>query len=364
MYFNEFLLIFASIVVLHVAGRIQQTILVGIYLNSKILQREITVEQAEHARNEALLYRTIPNTIVDRMKSTKGLIFDEIAHGTVIFIKVEGFDDEFFLSGYSNTSEALDIATNTGAASGAESIVGATASNNSNKILYFLNLLYSEFDHLCDKEQCQKIKSIQNVYLACTGLSHEEDHSERIAKFALRCKYACDKISMQCEPDFAAPEQVGLKIGIASGNYCAAILGTTKFLYDIFGDTVNIASRMCYGSELGKIQMHGSALVSKLTAEQGFTIEPRGFVHVKGKGSLITYWLTAHRDIVPYQHSNQNSMFEKDATPSSMSGSPNASSPNEKNAHEADKQEANEKVEEDEDTSEKTHSGMSTNPIR
>jgi len=239
----------------------QQSVLYNVFQNFTALRREIESEQIEFKRNNNILLSVIPQSIINRMTQSNNseLIFDNIESGTIVFIKLEGFEQELYR--HDNTN-----------------------------VLQFLNSLFVSLDALCIHESCQKIKSIQNIFLASSGIEKEPDHMEKIAAFAVKSLKLFELLKNQYEPDFVASDQINLKIGIASGSFCAGVLGTSKFLYDVFGDVVNTSSRMTYASKPGKIQICGDELVDRLKSFH-FKLELRGPISVKGKGTIITHWL-------------------------------------------------------------------------
>lgn len=160
-----------------------------------------------------------------------------------------------------------------------------TKTNRSDSLL-LLDKIFSLLDSLVDKFNCQKIKSTQNEYIAVCSTPQIGAHL--IARLALESKEAVLFLlkSMQKDSCF------GVKIGVACGPFCAGVVGTSKFLYDVFGDTINVSSRMMNLADNNSIQIC-SPLPSDFYAH--FDIEERGVIHVKGKGKMQTYWLMGTR---------------------------------------------------------------------
>ena len=151
------------------------------------------------------------------------------------------------------------------------------------KLIQELNDLFSQFDEIMEEEGLEKIKTIGDAYLAVSGLPEEvEDHASRCVKAAKKMLTLLEKRN----------EKSGIKwhlrIGIHSGPITAGVVGKKKFTYDIFGDTINIASRIETAGEAGKINV--SAYTYDLIKEQ-FPCEYRGKIDVKGKGELDMYFV-------------------------------------------------------------------------
>lgn len=151
------------------------------------------------------------------------------------------------------------------------------------KLIQELNDLFSQFDDIMEEEGIEKIKTIGDAYLAVSGLPEEvEDHANRCVRAAQKMLTLLEKRN----------EQSGIKwhlrIGVHSGPIAAGVVGKKKFTYDIFGDTINIASRIETAGEAGKINV--SAYTYDLIKEQ-FPCEYRGKIDVKGKGELDMYFV-------------------------------------------------------------------------
>ena len=151
------------------------------------------------------------------------------------------------------------------------------------RVVDFLGQTFAAFDRLAAEHGVEKIKTIGDAYMAAAGIPEAQaDHAPRIAALALSMLDAVTTI--------AAATNIGLKarIGMHSGPIIAGVIGTHKFAYDIWGDTVNTASRMESHSLPGRIQV--SAATRELLGAR-FEFEPRGSIEVKGKGPMETYFL-------------------------------------------------------------------------
>ena len=146
-----------------------------------------------------------------------------------------------------------------------------------------LNGLFSRFDEVAQELSIEKIKTIGDCYMAVCGLPKPcSDHTERVARMALRMLEVTSRYGRERELNLQ------LRIGINSGAVVAGVIGTTKFIYDLWGDTVNIASRMESTGVPGQIQVTRN-VYERL--KESFEFDPRGVVHVKGKGEIETWLL-------------------------------------------------------------------------
>jgi class 3 adenylate cyclase len=150
-----------------------------------------------------------------------------------------------------------------------------------------LNEVFIAFDKLAEKYGVEKIRTIGDGYMVAAGAPLPlDDHAQALAAMALEMQ---DYMNRR-EPTADVPLQV--RIGINSGPAVAGIVGTTKFHYDLWGDMVNIASRMESHGVPGKIQI---ARPTYELIQDGFHCEPRGFLEVKGKGEMETWFVTGAR---------------------------------------------------------------------
>ncbi|MEB3266987.1 MAG: adenylate/guanylate cyclase domain-containing protein, partial [Leptolyngbya sp.] len=155
-------------------------------------------------------------------------------------------------------------------------------------LVSLLNQVFSKFDDLVDKLGLEKIKTIGDEYMVAAGLPEAmPDHAYRMAQLALEIQ--------QVIKTFQTPAGVPLqlRIGLNSGPVVAGVIGQRKFAYDLWGDTVNVASRMESTSLPGLIQVSADTYG---LLRQDFLLEPRGLIAVKGKGTMQTYWLMGKRD--------------------------------------------------------------------
>jgi len=209
------------------------------------------------ARVETLLLNVLPAEVAQRLQSDPNSIADHFDEASILFADVVGFTP---------LASRLD----------AREVVGV------------LDRLFTSFDELVDRYEVEKIKTIGDCYMVAAGVPrHRPDHAHALAGLALEMG-AC---AQSCLPE-GARHDLRLRIGISSGPVVAGVIGRRRFLYDLWGDTVNMASRM---------ESHGTADAIQITRStwellrDDFVAEPFGFVEVKGKGPVETWRLVGPR---------------------------------------------------------------------
>jgi adenylate cyclase len=208
--------------------------------------------EAEQKRSERLLLNILPEAVAQQLKHDHRTIAESFAEATVLFADIVGF-------------------TQISAGIPPQSLVA------------MLNQVFSAFDQLAEQHGLEKIKTIGDAYMVVGGLPLERaDHVEAIADMALDMQEAIAQ--------FLTPQQQPLRIrvGINTGPVVAGVIGRKRFIYDLWGDTVNVASRMESHGLAGRIQVT-EAVYERLKASYYF--EERGEISVKGKGAMITYLL-------------------------------------------------------------------------
>jgi class 3 adenylate cyclase/tetratricopeptide (TPR) repeat protein len=232
------------------------------------LDAERKIAQRERLTSETLLLNILPQPIAHRLKSGERAIADKFDSVTVLFADIVGF-------------------TKISARTSPEELVSGLGS------------VFAEFDALAHKYHLEKIKTIGDAYMIAGGLPERSlDHCERVAMFALEMLEIMQKNLFQ----MAGSERISLRIGIHLGSAVAGVIGSSKFAYDIWGDTVNTASRMESHGEAGKIHV-SEEVFTALTAKhetkpnRTFTFEERGKIEVKGKGLMRTYFLTGWSNV-------------------------------------------------------------------
>jgi len=208
--------------------------------------------QVERANSDRLLLNVLPKAIADRLKQGERTIVDSFREATVVFGDIVGF-----------TSFSANMAPS--------------------RTVQLLNDLFSGFDKLAETYQLEKIKTIGDSYMVVGGVpTPVPEHAERCALMAL------DMIEVLKHFNQRNSISLDIRIGLNSGPVVAGIIGTKKFSYDLWGDTVNVASRMESHSLPGMIQVSGSTY--DLLAGK-FDFEERGTIDVKNRGLMATYRL-------------------------------------------------------------------------
>ena len=218
--------------------------------------RALAALRVEQARSEALLTNILPRSIADRLKVDGQAIADHFDAASVVFADVVDFTP--FAQRHS-PAEVVGI----------------------------LDRLFSDFDALVERNGLEKIKTIGDCYMAASGVPEPRaDHARRAALLALDMRKAI--AGSTARNGF----ELELRIGINSGPLVAGVIGSKRFLYDLWGDAVNTASRMESLGTPGEIQ------ITKETYEllkDEFVCRPRGTIQVKGKGEMETWFLVGPR---------------------------------------------------------------------
>jgi class 3 adenylate cyclase len=200
-----------------------------------------------------LLRNILPGEIAARLKTDPSMIADDFPQASVLFADVVGFTP-------------------------------MSATMTPAQLVGLLNRVFTTFDGFVAELGLEKIKTVGDEYMVAAGVPvPRPDHAEAIAELALRIR------DYMASHDFDG-HWLELRIGINSGPVVAGIIGTHKFAYDLWGDTVNTASRMESGGLPGEIQV-GPA-THQLLAGNGYRFESRGTIDVKGKGPMSTWLLT------------------------------------------------------------------------
>jgi adenylate cyclase len=209
--------------------------------------------ERERRRSDALLLNILPQSIVNRLRDGELVIADRITEATILFCDLVGF-----------TALSQDLPPD--------------------RTIDLLTRIFSAFDRLSAEHGVEKIKTIGDAYMAAAGIpEHQSDHAIRIAMLAPRILAAVDDIAKATDLKLQA------RVGIHTGPIVAGVLGTHKFVYDVWGDTVNTASRMESQSVPGRIQVSAA---TRIALGDRFTFETRGMTEIKGKGMMETYFLT------------------------------------------------------------------------
>jgi len=212
--------------------------------------------RAEQEKSERLLLNILPEMIADRLKKGDSNIADGFAEVTILFADIVGFTE---ISSHTSPQELVEL----------------------------LNKIFSAFDRLSDRYGLEKIKTIGDNYMVAGGLPMPcTNHAESIAEMALEMQQEIMKLSGECD------KPLKIRIGINTGPVVAGVIGTKKFIYDLWGDAVNTASRMESQGISGKIQVSDSTY--QLLCDR-YLLEKRGTINVKGKGDMTTYLLIGRK---------------------------------------------------------------------
>ena len=241
-----------GMLVIGLAGYYHEIDLRNSFIQGLLLDEQKQQIIREQEKSEKLLLNILPEKIAARLKNNTDTIAERFEAVTVLFADIANF-----------TKISADM--------------------KPREVVSFLNELFVKFDRLTEKYGLEKIKTIGDAYMVVAGIPEPyEDHAERMLNFSLEVIQATKEYNKTCDWD------LNIRIGINSGPAVAGIIGEKKFQYDIWGDTVNTASRMeSYG-------LNGKILVSENTyhlMKAKFDFEAPSFINVKGKGQLSTYFL-------------------------------------------------------------------------
>ena len=223
-----------------------------------VRQREeaLAALRVEQDRAETLLLNILPRSIAERLKADTATIADQFAAASILFADVVDFTP---------LSDRLQPA----------------------EVVGLLDHLFTHFDLLAERYGVEKIKTIGDAYMVAAGVpTPRADHARVMALMALDMREA-----MRSD-DTVGHLGLELRIGINSGPVVAGVIGRKRFLYDLWGDAVNMASRMESQGTPGEIQ------VTRATYEllrDEFELEPRGTVPIKGKGDVETWYLVGRQ---------------------------------------------------------------------
>ena len=231
-------------------------------------QVEIALQRSQQ-QTERLLLNIFPPSIADLLKQAgqvgqteadlkqpAAIIAEHFAAVTVLFADIVGFTQ-------------------------------ITAALSPIELVDRLNQIFSSFDQLTERYGLEKIKTIGDAYMVVGGVPQPRpDHAEAIADMAIEMQTVIAQFNREHR------QALNIRVGIHSGSVVAGVIGTRKLAYDLWGDTVNIASRMESHGSAGQIQV--SASTHELLQKQ-YWFEPRGEIQIKGKGAMVTYWLKGRK---------------------------------------------------------------------
>jgi adenylate cyclase len=225
-------------------------------LFAKQREEALAALESEHQRAESLLLNILPGSIAERLKSNPKTIADQYTEASVLFADVVDF-----------TPRSRDLP--------AAEVVG------------LLDRLFTHFDALAERYDLEKIKTIGDAYMVASGVpTPRPDHAQALANLAL------DMVDSLRKTGECGDLELELRVGINSGPVVAGVIGRKKFLYDLWGDAVNTASRMESQGTPGRIQITDNTY--ELLRDE-FECERRGTVEVKGRGEMETWYLVGRR---------------------------------------------------------------------
>ncbi|MEG4252017.1 adenylate/guanylate cyclase domain-containing protein [Microcoleus sp. Pol10D4] len=208
--------------------------------------------KSQKEKIEELLLNILPKPIADRLQEGQSIIADSFAEVSVLFADLVGFTN------FASQKSAVET-------------------------VKVLNQIFSQFDELSLRHGLEKIKTMGDAYMVVGGLPDpQENHAFAITQMALDMQAAVASFNVQNNHNFS------LRIGINIGGVVAGVIGLTKFSYDLWGDTVNVAQRMESSGIPGEIQVT-AAVYDRL--KDKFLFKKRGAVEIKGKGEMIVYLL-------------------------------------------------------------------------
>jgi adenylate cyclase len=222
------------------------------------IRRTRLAMEAEYERSERLLTNILPEPIADRLKDpTRTVIADKYDDASILFADIAGY-----------TKRASDTSPT--------------------DLVRFLDRLYTNLDALVDRHGLEKVKTSGDSYMVVSGVPQPRpDHIEALACLALDMAEAVTDLK---DPH---GREVPLRIGLAAGPVVAGVVGARKFFYDVWGDAVNVASRMETTDVEGRIQVPQN-VYERLN--DTFVLEERGAVDIKGKGVMHTWYLVGRRN--------------------------------------------------------------------
>ena len=222
------------------------------YLFFQQIRHTENLLELEHERSERLLRNILPEQVATRLKTQPGTIAEMSPSVTILFADIDGF---------------------TGIASATEPRL----------LISILNDVFTKFDELANRYGLEKIKTIGDAYMVAGGIPIAmANHTEAVANMALDMlesisSFKFNNVTLQT------------RVGFHTGPVIAGVIGRNKFSYDIWGDAVNIASRLESHGQAGKIQVSREVYV---TLKDKFTFEERGEITIKGIGPMETFFLT------------------------------------------------------------------------
>lgn len=235
-------------------------VVLTVWYTLREVSRAEAAMEAEYERSEALLTNMLPASIAERLKDpARSVIADKYDDASVLFADIADFTEKA-----SDTSPA--------------------------ELVRFLDLLYTDFDLILDSHDLEKVKTSGDSYMVVSGVpTPRPDHLAALANLAL------DMVDAVAEMKDPNGRPLRIRIGMAAGPVVAGVVGSRRFFYDVWGDAVNVASRMESTDTAGRIQVPQD-VYERL--RHAFEFEERGDVPIKGKGVMHTWYLTGRKHVV------------------------------------------------------------------
>jgi len=229
-------------------------------------EKQIVIERTRYEEREIILRNILPDSVTDRLVKGENPIADHFDSASVLFMDLVGF------------TTLASIAP-------------------PKQLVYLLDAIFQKADDLIENYGLEKIKTIGDGYLAVANVTTPlEDHQKATAQAALHLLETMKDFVVKIPTDLGDTEWIKdmndleIRIGIHTGEVVAGIIGENKYTYDLWGDAVNVASRMESNSEAGRIHISDS-FAKSIEQHPEFNLIPRGEITIKGKGLMKTYWL-------------------------------------------------------------------------
>ncbi|MBL8005077.1 MAG: tetratricopeptide repeat protein [Candidatus Kapabacteria bacterium] len=229
-------------------------------------EKQIAVERARYEERESILRNILPDSVTDRLVKGENPIADHFETASVLFMDLVGF------------TSLASIAP-------------------PKQIVYLLDAIFQKADEVVETFGLEKIKTIGDGYLAVGNVTTPlENHQKATAQAALQLLITMRDFVVNIPSDLGDTNwikdmnDIEIRIGIHTGEVVAGIIGKNKYTYDLWGDAVNVASRMESNSEAGRIHI-SEQFAKSIESYPEFSLIPRGEISIKGKGTMNTFWL-------------------------------------------------------------------------
>lgn len=238
-----------------------------LFVKDGLLREQREQLAREMARSESLLRNVLPESIAIKLRDNPGIIAEEQPEASVLFADLAGF-----------TAMSSDM--------------------TAGQVVEMLNEVFTEFDLLVERHGLEKIKTIGDCYMVASGVpQRREDHARVLVQLALEMR------DLVASRPFSG-RHINFRFGVNSGPVVAGVIGKQKFIYDLWGDTVNVASRMESNGQAGIVQV---STETRARLDGAFRCEPRGSIHMKGKGEMAIFHVTGYAPTLGETHDDHPS---------------------------------------------------------